>query len=31
MLLFLHRVSPFEGGWGGVLNQQVNLTLDWHY
>ena len=30
MLSLLHRVSPFEGGWGDVLNQQVNLTLDWH-
>ena len=30
MLSLLHRVSPFKGGWGDVLNQQVNLTLDWH-
>ena len=30
MLLLLRRTSPFGGGWGEVLNQQVNLTLDWH-
>jgi len=30
MLSLLHRVSPFEGDWGDVLNQQVYLTLDWH-
>ena len=30
MLSLLHRISPFGGGWGEVLNQQVNLTLDWH-
>jgi len=31
MLSLFHRISPFEGGWGDVLNQQVNLTLDWHF
>ena len=31
MLSLLRRISPFGGGWGEVLNQQVNLTLDWHY
>ena len=41
MLLLLHRVSSFGGSplvgvaeyvlRGEVLNQQVNLTLDWHY
>ena len=30
MLSLLHRISPFGGGRGEVLNQQVNLTLDWH-
>ncbi len=30
MLSLLYRISPFGGGWGEVLNQQVNLTLDWH-
>ena len=30
MLSFLRRISPFGGGRGEVLNQQVNLTLDWH-
>ena len=41
MLSLLHRISPFGGSQRGltagyvlrgeVLNQQVNLTLDWHY
>ncbi len=31
MLSLLRRISPFGGGWGEVLNQQVNLTLDWHF
>ena len=41
MLSLLHRISPFGGSQreltagyvlrGEVLNQQVNLTLDWHY
>ena len=30
MLSLLHRISPFGGGRGEVLNQQVNLTLDRH-
>ena len=37
MLSLLYRISPFEESprernmrEGDVLNQQVNLTLDWH-
>lgn len=39
MLSLLHRISPFEDSQQGltagdvlrdVLNQQVNLALDWH-
>ena len=35
MLSLLHRIFPFEDSQrgltaGDVLNQQVNLTLDWH-
>ncbi len=30
MLSLLHR-TPLEGVRGRFLNQQVNLTLDWHY
>ncbi len=29
MLSLLHRISPFGGGRGEVLNQQVNLTPSW--
>ena len=30
MLSLLHRISPFGDSQREVLNQQVNLTLDWH-